>query len=167
MALLNADTAANSAGTGAMEFTKGFKVPVARYKRSTAFSLAASDNTFDWPTSDYDNYSAVTTGASWKFTAPIAGKYRVSFVIYTSGGAPGFNGSSNQITARITKNGSTAQFINAVVPTAAATRIAVPGTGVIDLSAADQISVVFNSNVAYSTDADATFNWVAIEYVGV
>ena len=40
---------------------------------------------FDSTTLGYDIYSAVTTGASWKFTAPLAGVYHISFGCLISG----------------------------------------------------------------------------------
>lgn len=33
---------------------------------------------------EYDTHNAVTTGSAWKFTAPMAGKYRVTTTITTA-----------------------------------------------------------------------------------
>lgn len=54
----------------------------AQYKRTTAQSIPnASDTLFQPDTKDFDTHNAVTTGASWKFTAPVAGTYLVSYSI--------------------------------------------------------------------------------------
>jgi hypothetical protein len=48
-------------------------------KYSGAVSAAVSTTApFQWTTKQHDTHNAVTTGASWRFTAPIAGIYRVS-----------------------------------------------------------------------------------------
>jgi hypothetical protein len=48
-------------------------------KYSGAVSAAVSTTApFQWNTKQHDTHNAVTTGASWRFTAPIAGIYRVS-----------------------------------------------------------------------------------------
>jgi len=51
------------------------------YSASTQTSLTSQIN---FGTKLYDTHGAVTTGASWKFTAPMAGKYRVSTFLYGS-----------------------------------------------------------------------------------
>lgn len=167
-ATVMADKMTNTAGTGATEFTKGFKVPVARYKRTTAQSLSVGNNRFDFATSEYDNYSAVTTGAgAWKFTAPIAGKYLVTYHTLNTGGAPGFNGTSDQVLGSIFKNGSQAGVIGTTVPSVTASRTQSYGSGVVDLAAGDFLYVNINTPVAYSTEADGNTNSITVSYLGV
>lgn len=48
----------------------------------------------------YDSHSAVTTGAAWKFTAPISGKYQLNVFLYPNG-APG-----SSVLVVVYKNGS-------------------------------------------------------------
>lgn len=48
----------------------------ARYTRITAQSLNSA-TIMDFSTKDYDTHNAVTTGSSWKFTAPKTGYYKV------------------------------------------------------------------------------------------
>lgn len=51
----------------------------ARYKRSTTQSMINNATTIvDFATADYDTHAAVTTGASWKFTAPRTGYYLIT-----------------------------------------------------------------------------------------
>ncbi len=74
----------------------------ARYKSSAAQSFTSGATTIiDFATQTFDTHGAVTTGASWKFTAPIAGKYQVS--AHTGIGAA-TDGGSRQLF--IYKNGS-------------------------------------------------------------
>lgn len=55
---------------------------VARYMTDTAQSLpSASWSIVNLDTQDFDPHSLVTTGASWKFTAPIGGYYQVNAYI--------------------------------------------------------------------------------------
>lgn len=54
----------------------------AKYAATTAFSLGNDVATkIDFNSKVYDSHNAVTTGASWKFTAPISGIYEVSSAI--------------------------------------------------------------------------------------
>lgn len=61
------------------------------YKTSAGQSLANNSiDIIDFGTKEFDSHGAVTTGASWKFTAPISGRYRFSPVITWSGNTSGF-----------------------------------------------------------------------------
>lgn len=48
----------------------------ARYTGTISASVSTT-LPIQWATKDYDTHSAVTTGSSWKFTAPVSGKYSV------------------------------------------------------------------------------------------
>ena len=62
----------------------------AQYKRTTAQSLPnAADTIFQPDTKDFDTHSAVTTGASWRFTAPVAGRYQVTYSMGFAANATG------------------------------------------------------------------------------
>jgi len=52
----------------------------AAYYLTAAQSISASDvqTIINFNQKDFDSHNAVTTGAGWKFTAPISGKYRIS-----------------------------------------------------------------------------------------
>lgn len=55
---------------------------VARYMTDAGQTITVSTWTIvDFDTADYDPVSAVTTGATWKFTAPIGGYYNVNVFI--------------------------------------------------------------------------------------
>lgn len=58
------------------------RVVAAKYRRSTTQSIPASTITrVDFATQVNDTHAAVTTGASWVFTAPVSGYYNVSSAI--------------------------------------------------------------------------------------
>ena len=62
----------------------------ARYTTAAGQSFTtATPAIIDFATKDYDTHSAVTTGASWKFTAPSSGKYTIqaqfSFAVNATG----------------------------------------------------------------------------------
>jgi hypothetical protein len=59
----------------------------AKYRNVVAKSYTANVMPLEFNTVEYDSHNAVTTGTSWRFTAPIGGVYRVSMTyIYQSGG---------------------------------------------------------------------------------
>jgi hypothetical protein len=59
-----------------------------------------STTTINFDTKVWDSHAAVTTGASWKYTAPISGKYRVNFAVLAQAAAGTFQ-------FNLVKNGST------------------------------------------------------------
>lgn len=75
----------------------------ARYTSDAQNSYGATDTVVDYEDADYDTHGAVTTGASWKFTAPAAGYYMIS-------GAVGFESASysagDLVWLMLYKNGS-------------------------------------------------------------
>jgi len=70
--------------------TSATEVVAARYTTAAGQSIpnTATDTIVDFGTKVYDTHNAVTTGASWKFTAPIQGFYKVcTFIHYSSANA--------------------------------------------------------------------------------
>lgn len=64
----------------------GEVAPFVGAKYNTTVSAASSSSApVQWSNKEYDTHNAVTTGAVWKFTAPIAGYYNISGVFQTSG----------------------------------------------------------------------------------
>lgn len=63
----------------------------ARYESSVGATFTVAGQTINFDTKAFDTHNAVTTGASWVFTAPVSGKYRVSSgvggIFNTTGGA--------------------------------------------------------------------------------
>jgi hypothetical protein len=143
----------------------------ARY--TTAAGASIANNTWtriDFGTKSFDSHAAVTTGASWAFTAPVAGKYQVSakctlnYVNDTS-----YTG----IKIQKTVGGSTSdysvsnRFWQASGAGSAAPSVAVI-SDLVDCSAGDIISIWFLQNTASSRNltATATENTVSIAKVG-
>jgi hypothetical protein len=121
-------------------------------KYSVAVSATVSTTQpIQWSTKQYDTHGAVTTGANWRFTAPISGLYRVSCVAFTSSGAVGVG---------IYKNGvSTPSRITDVN-----TAYSLNGSSVISLLAGDYIDVrSYSGSATISTDSQAN---ICIERVG-
>ena len=77
----------------------------ARYTTAAGQSIAsAATAIIDFGTRDFDSHNAVTTGASWRFTAPISGKYKVTTnVRYANGLAWG---AGQFVSSLLFKNGS-------------------------------------------------------------
>lgn len=137
-----------------------------RYTTSAGQVIATgAGSVVDFGTKDYDTHGAVTTGASWKFTAPISGKYSVKAMVY-------YEGTSWTVadkTINLRKNGSLNQYLTVETPDAGLTKfLAISGSGTINLLAGEYIDLVTSHGEA-STKAlniTSTLNWVTIERVG-
>ena len=64
------------------------RVCTARYKIAGAGVTSSTTQPINFATLDYDTHSAVTTGSSWKFTAPISGYYNVVASLASTSGTP-------------------------------------------------------------------------------
>lgn len=126
--------------TVAMSNDTDTRVVAASYYANTNFTSNTTTPS-DFNTKVYDTHSAVTTGASWKFTAPVSGYFHVAFGISTSPTATG--------TIRpfvIYKNGAVAIYI---ASGDAATSSVISGSHTIQLNAGDYIDVRATSNTTY------------------
>lgn len=105
----------------------------------TANNSITAANPFNFDGKEYDTHNAVTTGASWKFTAPVSGKYSVKAFLNpfsTPPSSPYFS---------IYKNGSLYSSIGWMTATTANC-----ATGTIALNAGDYIDLRPNSNFQMS-----------------
>lgn len=139
----------------------------ARYTSAAGQSIANSGDTIvDFGTRDYDTVNAVTTGASWKFTAPVAGRYRFNFSCAFSASTYVVN---NQIYATLYKNNSAVQ--QGPVSTAQTTTsvlLATSMSGEILLASGDFIDLrLANSRTAGATTliANATVVWFTVDLI--
>jgi hypothetical protein len=74
----------------------------ARYTNTVGTAIPNVDNTIlDFPTKDYDYTGMVTTGASFKATAPVSGLYAVNVYLLVNSAA-----NTNSFVGRIRKNGT-------------------------------------------------------------
>lgn len=117
----------------------GSEVVSARYKlnasnANTSIADAGGGEIVDFNVKEWDTHNAVTTGASWKFTAPYSGFYRVSAVVYWASIS---NFTESQI--RLYKNGTTTiSTMNA----SSASPWAIHGTDTVYLLQGEFISVL-------------------------
>ena len=137
---------------------------VARYKSSAAQSFTSgSTSIIDFATKGFDSHSAVTTGASWKFTAPISGKYQVS--AHTGIGAATDTGARQLF---IYKNGSV--YSQAIQEKQSTTSVAiyVQVCDIVDCNAGDTIDLRYSQNsggtLSFTSISDRV--WVSILRVG-
>lgn len=142
------------------------EVVAARYKTNTATSIPNTGSfvIIDFEDSEsLDTHNAVTTGASWKFTAPVSGLYEVSATLlldnasWTAG---------NAINMRLFKNGSQYTNLDRFASQATVTQLAyLNGTALIPLNAGDYIDIRCAGNQAVVVFNDNTFNHVNIKRV--
>lgn len=158
-------------GAGTLTFDaaggSGGTTNLARYTRATAQAIANNTQTIiDYPTSVYDTGSRVTTGASWKYTANATGYYRVSASIMFANTT---TWAATELAAlSIYKNGSLLTVLDLRMNTTNASQtVHVHGSTTINLSNTDYIHINLyqNSGGSLNLEADATYNWVAIEQI--
>lgn len=141
----------------------------ARYSTSAGQSISdGATSIVNYGTQEKDLTGSVTVGASWKFTAPIAGEYQVnghflfaSHLIVATG----------QYIVYLYKNGSVSKTMSFWEADSANNTTQVSGNtfnGVVDLIAGDTIDVrILNNTGAAETLATAVKdNWVSIRRVG-
>lgn len=140
------------------------RVVAARYSSAAGIAVPSVTATLvDYATKHIDTHNAVTTGASWKFTAPISGIYQVSgawkFVTSTYGGTSNFTqylyknaGLQNELGFVRTENGS-----GSIAPAGS-------GTTLIELKAGDYLDFrMFQDNGATENlEASGTGNFIDI-----
>lgn len=134
---------------------------IARYTAANVGAIPDTATVFDFPTSDIDTHSAVTTGASWVFTAPIAGVYEISACLHVNSSI--VNG--YQMTVR--KNG-TDYAVDSVAQEVAANFTANQDiTCVVSLAASDTIDLrhhEFNNGGTYTQGT--TGQYIEIKRIG-
>jgi hypothetical protein len=119
----------------------------------------------DFGTKEFDSHSAVTTGGSWKFTAPVSG-------VYTINGHIGFNIPSStryQITALLRKNGTeTNRCLISTTQNSANTAMGLPFTFMLKLNAGDYIDLqaIQDSGASRNLLTNAGLNAINIVRIG-
>lgn len=106
---------------------------------------------FRWDTKDFDTHSCVTTGASWKFTAPVSGRYMISASALLNTGGPA--------AVLIYKNGADA---NAVLSSVGSTTWS-GGSQILQLNAGDYVDVRTGSAL---TAASGPQGRISIQRIG-
>jgi len=144
------------------------RVVAARYSTAAAQSIpnGGGYNLIDFGTKTFDTTSAVTTGASWNFTAPVPGKYSVSARILFNSGGGWTNGEDSQFTLH--KNGVFYCYLDIYTADVTHTsRVALQGTTMIDLKGGDYIDVrVYQgSGAALALYPSGDLNYVDINLI--
>lgn len=139
----------------------------ARYTTTAGQSVSNATLTIiDFGTKDFDSHSAVTTGASWKYTAPVSGKYRVSANITTT--STGNFSAAEYIECRLYKNGSLhAGKIHSDYNGSSSNKSVQIAT-LVSLNAGDYIDIreYQTSGGAIPLESAAGYNWIDVEHIG-
>lgn len=117
------------------------------YAQNISITSGAQIN---YSTVDFDTHGAITTGASWKFTVPVPGIYKVSSSIYSV---------TTTYSLTVYKNGAADKQLGGTVAT---TGVPVAsGSVLVKCVAGDTIDLRTNANI--TTINDTTGSWVSIE----
>jgi len=146
------------------------RVVAARYQISVSTANAAlangAEEVIDFDTKADDSHNVVTVGASWKFTAPVAGRYRISTALRLSATA---GWAANEVFyLRLRKNGSVVQVISSrYMESTHSSTVSTGGSTQISLNAGDYIDVLGyqDSGGAINVDTSGTYGWIDIERI--
>ena len=139
----------------------------ARYNQSSGQSISNNTLTIvDYSTKSYDATGSVTTGASWKFTAPISGIYKInSKTVFGTGSM----NAGTRLFMDLYKNGSQFSRLNdyEVEVTAASFR-ELAGEDSIPLLAGDFIDIRINQDngTTEALASDSAQNFITINRIG-
>jgi hypothetical protein len=132
------------------------RVVAARYTTTTTGSFGTGGAVLDFPIKGYDTHGAVTTGASWKFTAPVPGKYRVDVGLSPSG--------TNGLYAELYKNAVT--FARLTQYRSGANPPQLSGGTEVELLAGEYINIVLFSETATTSLATAAhLNFITVSMI--
>lgn len=124
-------------------------------------SVGTSDTLITFNSIEWDTSAAYSTGTGL-YTAPLAGRYRISFTIIT---APVNLSGTQAVNASIYKNGSNFRTMGYHIGSGSSINHVVSGNVVVDLVAGDTISLYANSSVATTLLSAAGTNYMDIVYV--
>ena len=138
-------------------------VVAARYTSASGQSIPLNTSTIiDYATKVTDTTSSVTTGASWKFTAPGPGNYDVKASIWFAAFA-----NANQMYMAIFKNGSVYSYGPSVLTTATSTNYSATVSDQVSMVTGDYVDIrIFQACGGPQTlSPTATFNYVSISRI--
>ena len=140
-------------------------IVAARYSTNVAQSVANSGDTLiDFEDKEFDTCGCVTTGASWKFTAPSPGYYKISA---SNVFAASVYAAGNQYYGTVFKNGSAHSYFGLdSIESTTSQSVSANGTVLIQLVAGDYIDVrLFNNRTAGATALNGTTgaNYISVE----
>lgn len=140
----------------------------ATYQLSTGQSITSSVVIVNYDTKLLDPLSSVTTGASWHYTVPVAGRYLVIGRFQTNAVASAAGNDAYVLQSY--KNAAASLIIGEMyAPSTSAFQKSAGGGGVITCAAADTIDLRVNGtagDAAHSLTANVNNNYVSIERIG-
>lgn len=138
----------------------------ARYSAASGQSIASGVTTIvDFNTKDYDSHNAVTTGSSWKFTAPISGKYLI--IARAHFNAASFT-SGNSVGISIYKNGAVSHVSITRISITGSFGYPASGSDILNMLAGDTIDIRVDQSEGSNRalQSFAPLNNIAITRVG-
>lgn len=128
---------------------------------STSTVIAASDTLLDFDTKIEDSHGAVTTGASWKYTAPVPGLYKMRYSV-TGTGLTG----DLAIIGSVYRNG--AKYREQYREKGNTTSSRVPDFTfefLVPLKAGEYFAPYIYSSTSNTIQKSVTYNWIDIERI--
>jgi hypothetical protein len=147
----------------------GGEIVAARYTTAAGQSIAnAATPIVDFGTKVFDTHNAVTTGASWKFTAPYSGKYRITSSLRYANGLAWVAGGG--VASLIYKVGSTYASADTMLAAAGTFGSSSPSsniTSTVDMSAGEYIDIrtLHSESSARALLTSGNYNFVEITKV--
>jgi hypothetical protein len=148
----------------------GGRVIASKYRTNSANTVATTTTTIiDFEDVIFDKTASVTTGASWKFTAPETGIYFVNVTMGVVAGPTWV--ASNELVIYLYKNGAFASAIGGYGAEAAVSTnfVYAAGSDAIELSAGDYIDIRIWQNsgdsVSLYTGSSGAYNNVSIHKI--
>ncbi len=134
--------------------------PYAFYRTTAADSIVTA-TIMNYVTKTKDTRESVTTGGSWKFTAPESGAYNVSAVLRLGANTLG---ATQAIRLYIYKNGASLIVGPAVYGNGSSISASCGVSGTIDMAAGDYVDIR-GDGASTALDGNAGNNWVTISKV--
>ena len=141
---------------------------VARYQTSASQSIPNNTSTVvDFGTKVLDSHGSVTTGASWKFTAPVSGIYAVSSQITFTGTNNWASGEYKELSIAV--NGSNVSIFHEYMTGSTSNELTlIQGSGIVRLNEGDYINIAIRqgSGAALALQSSAVRNEIHIHKIG-
>ena len=135
----------------------------AKYNTSAGQSIPTSQVVVNFDNKLWDSHGAVTTGAAWKFTAPIAGKYQVNVVTYLTAA---WTTPNSGVNGSLMHNGVEEDFWPEYVDIAGTSALQAQGSTIVNCLAGDTINFKLSSDVASNLSGVGSRNTISIVRVG-
>jgi hypothetical protein len=140
----------------------------ARYSTAAAQSIpnGGLPTTIDFGTKTYDSHGSVSTGANFKFTAPVSGKY--SYAVTATFAAGGGWAAAEYTELIVRKNGSSYSNGLSMQTSTHTSQVQVQSSGTVQLLAGEYIDagIFQNSGGPLALAASANYNFFSVDRIG-